>query len=147
MLRPVDQYFALQEELAKTCLLFLRTLILQQNENISEAWRYGMPFYCYKGKRFCYLWDWTVSSSEFSKKPVIAITASSMGEIAHQSLLGTLRIIEAELPDELQVHIPFAKTKISSGNKITDEKILQRVKQMIKDFSHLISEKQTGSAD
>lgn len=23
---------------------------------ITEAWKYGMPFFCYKGKMFCYLW-------------------------------------------------------------------------------------------
>ena len=30
--------------------------ILKQNEAITEAWKYGMPFYCYHGKMFCYLW-------------------------------------------------------------------------------------------
>jgi hypothetical protein len=45
-----------QEEPAKSCLLFLREYILQQNGYITEAWKYGMPFYCYKGKMFCYLW-------------------------------------------------------------------------------------------
>lgn len=29
---------------------------MQQDRNITEAWKYGMPFYCYKGKMFCYLW-------------------------------------------------------------------------------------------
>ena len=24
---------------------------------ITEVWRYRMPFYCYNGKRFCYLWQ------------------------------------------------------------------------------------------
>jgi len=34
----------------------MRTHILKQNENITEEWKYRMPFYCYKGKMFCYLW-------------------------------------------------------------------------------------------
>lgn len=34
----------------------MRTHILKQDANITEAWKYGMPFYCYKGKMFCYLW-------------------------------------------------------------------------------------------
>ena len=56
MLRPIDNYFLQQEEPAKSCLQFLRDHILQQDPNISEAWKYGMPFYCYRGKMFCYLW-------------------------------------------------------------------------------------------
>jgi Domain of unknown function (DU1801) len=55
-LRPIDQYFAQQEEPVKGCLQFLRTYMLQLDENISEAWKYGMPFYCYRGKMCCYLW-------------------------------------------------------------------------------------------
>lgn len=56
MLSPIDQYFSQKEEPVKSCLHFLRDHILQQDKNISEAWKYGMPFYCYKGKMFCYLW-------------------------------------------------------------------------------------------
>ena len=56
MLRPIDQYFTQQDEPVKGCLQFLRTYILQLDTNISEAWKYGMPFYCYRGKMCCYLW-------------------------------------------------------------------------------------------
>lgn len=56
MLRPIDNYFLQKEEPVKSCLQFLREHILQLDGNITEAWKYGMPFYCYKGKMFCYLW-------------------------------------------------------------------------------------------
>jgi hypothetical protein len=56
MLRPIDNYFLQKEEPVKSCLQFLRAYILKQDINITEAWKYGMPFYCYKGKMFCYLW-------------------------------------------------------------------------------------------
>jgi hypothetical protein len=56
MLSPIDSYFLSQEEPIKSCLVFLRKQILSQNKNITEAWKYGMPFYCYDGKMFCYLW-------------------------------------------------------------------------------------------
>lgn len=55
-MRDIDNYFLKKEEPVKSCLLFLRDFILTHNENITEAWRYQMPFYLYKGKRFCYLW-------------------------------------------------------------------------------------------
>lgn len=56
MLRPIDQYFLQLDEPAKSCLQFLREHILQLDPNLSEAWKYGMPFFCYKGKMCCYLW-------------------------------------------------------------------------------------------
>ena len=56
MLRPIDNYFLQQEEPVKSCLQFLREFILKLDGNITEAWKYGMPFYCIKGKMFCYLW-------------------------------------------------------------------------------------------
>ncbi len=56
MLKPADDWFLKQEEPARACLQFLRSYILQLDENISEAWKYGMPFFCYKGKMCCYLW-------------------------------------------------------------------------------------------
>lgn len=55
-LRPIDNYFLRQEEPDKSCLQFLRDHILRQDPRITEAWKYGMPFYCYRGKMFCYLW-------------------------------------------------------------------------------------------
>jgi hypothetical protein len=56
MLRPIDVYFSEKEEPEKSCLLFMRSLILQLDENLTEAWKYGMPMYCYGKKMFCYLW-------------------------------------------------------------------------------------------
>ncbi len=56
MLNALDNYFLEKDEPVKSCLLFLREHILKQDKNITEAWKYGMPFYCYKGKMFCYLW-------------------------------------------------------------------------------------------
>jgi hypothetical protein len=56
MLREIDNFFLQKDEPVKSCLLFLRAFILNYNEDITEAWKYKMPFYCYKGKMFCYLW-------------------------------------------------------------------------------------------
>ena len=56
MLRPIDNWFLEKEEPIKSCLQFLREYILKQDSGITEAWKYGMPFYCYDGKMFCYLW-------------------------------------------------------------------------------------------
>ena len=55
-LRPIDNWFLKKDEPVKSCLQFLREYILKQNAGITESWKYGMPFFCYKGKMFCYLW-------------------------------------------------------------------------------------------
>jgi len=56
MLRPIDNFFLNQEELAKSCLLFLRGHLLKEYGELEETWKYGMPFYCYHQKMICYLW-------------------------------------------------------------------------------------------
>jgi len=56
MLRSIDNYFLQKEEPFKSCLQFLRKYILEFEEDITEKWQYGAPFFYYKGKRFCYLW-------------------------------------------------------------------------------------------
>ena len=55
-MREIDNYFLQKDEPVKGCLLFLRDHILAYDKGITEAWKYRMPFYCYKGKMFCYLW-------------------------------------------------------------------------------------------
>jgi len=56
MLRPIDNYYLQQNEPHKSCLQFLRAFILAQDSQITESLKYGMPFFCYGKKMFCYLW-------------------------------------------------------------------------------------------
>ncbi|GLU52345.1 DUF1801 domain-containing protein [Dyadobacter frigoris] len=55
-MKEIDNFYLQKEEPAKSCLMALRQIILDRDRNISEAWKYRMPFFCYKGKMFCYLW-------------------------------------------------------------------------------------------
>jgi len=52
----IDNYYLEQPEPARACLQFLRQHILKKDASITEAWKYRMPFFCYNGKMFCYLW-------------------------------------------------------------------------------------------
>ena len=56
MLRDIDHFYLQKEESVKSCLIALREIILRQDPEITVAWKYAMPFFCYKGKMFCYLW-------------------------------------------------------------------------------------------
>jgi NAD(P)H-dependent FMN reductase len=82
--------------------------------------------------------DWTVSSCEFSHKPVALITASSLGENGHDSLMKTLRIIESKITDQTQLLISFVKTKVSRDNKIIDPATLIQVNDLLMAFDRLI---------
>lgn len=55
-MKAQDNFYMQQDEPAKSCLLALKEIILNQDKEITAAWKYGMPFFCYKGKMFCYLW-------------------------------------------------------------------------------------------
>ncbi|MCD6069083.1 MAG: hypothetical protein K0S33_3909 [Bacteroidetes bacterium] len=55
MLTPIDSWFLDHPEPVCSCLQYMREHILARKD-VSETWQYGMPFYRYKGKRFCYLW-------------------------------------------------------------------------------------------
>src|SRR6185312_7271532 len=56
MLKALDHFYEQQEEPTKSCLLALRQYILNTDVELTEAWKYRMPFFCYKEKMFCYLW-------------------------------------------------------------------------------------------
>ena len=88
--------------------------------------------------------DWTVSSMEFSKKPVALITASLSGEKGHASLLGTLQVIESQITDDTQLIIPFVKTKINDSSTITDAETSKKVMHLIQSFAELIKRQKTG---
>jgi NAD(P)H-dependent FMN reductase len=86
--------------------------------------------------------DWTISSSSFPHKPTMLITASTGGHYGHKSLLETLKAIEARNVENLQLVIPFAKTKINRDNKIIDDKTLVDVKTLIADFIKTLNNRQ-----
>ncbi len=49
-------FFFQQDELVKSTFLVLENIILRQDKDVTSALKYGMPFFYYKGKMFCYLW-------------------------------------------------------------------------------------------
>ncbi|HSY60562.1 MAG TPA: DUF1801 domain-containing protein [Cytophaga sp.] len=55
-MQELDAYYLSKQEPNKSCLLTLRSIILTQDNHITETRKYGMPCFCYKKKMFCYLW-------------------------------------------------------------------------------------------
>lgn len=56
MVQELHSYYLKKEEPSKSCLLALRSIILDQDTNVTETQKWGMPCFCYKKKMFCYLW-------------------------------------------------------------------------------------------
>lgn len=56
MVEPLHNYYLKKNEPNRSCLLALRSIILNQDTNITETQKWGMPCFCYKKKMFCYLW-------------------------------------------------------------------------------------------
>jgi len=86
--------------------------------------------------------DWTVSSMHFSRKPVALITAGTSGYKAHQSLLGTLLIIESKISEAAQLVISGVKGKVSAQGVITDEGTLAQVRKMIQSLAAVVAEEE-----
>jgi len=79
MLGAIDGFYLEKEEPVKSCLLALKEIIINLDENISTAWKYKVPFFCYKGKMFCYLWI-----DKKTKEPYIGVVEGN--RIEHPSL-------------------------------------------------------------
>lgn len=84
--------------------------------------------------------NWTVSSMEISKKPVALITASLSGEKAHQSLLGTLLIIESRMTQDSQLLISAVRTKVGRDAAINDEATREGVEKLIRSLVEMMGE-------
>lgn len=82
---------------------------------------------------------WTVSSSDFSQRPTVLITASTDGRFGHQALLETLRVIEAGDVDRLQLLIPFVRTKLDGDGTIRDGETMQAVEGLMGDFVKVLN--------
>ncbi|TDW44113.1 uncharacterized protein DUF1801 [Flavobacterium sp. 270] len=55
-MKELDNFYEKQEEPFKEVFFALKEIILKQDKDITNVLKYGMPFFCYKGKMFCYLW-------------------------------------------------------------------------------------------
>ena len=53
-MNELDRFYLQLDELHQRCLQFLRQHILNFDKYITEAWKFNMPFFLYKGNRFCY---------------------------------------------------------------------------------------------
>lgn len=81
--------------------------------------------------------DWTVSSGEFYRKPVAAISASPLGsggEKAHASLLLTLSALDARVGESAKLTIPTVTKKLTASGEIIDASTSDSLSQVLKEL-------------
>jgi chromate reductase, NAD(P)H dehydrogenase (quinone) len=64
--------------------------------------------------------DWTVGTSDFVNKPVALVTASSVGDKGHASLLNTLTAISTDIVEGGTLLISFIRSKLNEKGEIKD---------------------------
>ncbi|HIP33122.1 MAG TPA: DUF1801 domain-containing protein [Crocinitomicaceae bacterium] len=79
MLKSLDNFYVKTEEPLRSTLMALSDIILSQNEKLSSSLKYGMPFFSYNKKMFCYLWV-----DKKTKEPYIGVVEGN--KINHPSL-------------------------------------------------------------
>lgn len=82
-----------------------------------------------------------VSTTLFSHKPTAIITASGLGERAHESLQLIMKTIEAKMTRQTQLHIAGVRSKVNANGEIIDESTLNKINELIASFSGLLTEK------
>lgn len=55
-MKALDDFYSSKDEPIKSCLLALRSIILNYNDDLEPRWYYRLPCFMYKGQIFCYLW-------------------------------------------------------------------------------------------
>lgn len=118
-----------------------RTLIQQADAVIicSPEYAFGVPGVLKNAL------DWTVFSGSFNTKPTAVITASSVGNNAHASLLLTFKALGAVIPPHGEILIPFVRTKVSEQGEITDAGILEAFGSLLEELIKAVEESQTNT--
>lgn len=91
--------------------------------------------------------DWTVSTGDFDRKPVAAISASPLftgGEKAHASLLLTLKALNANVVEGGTLTIPSVRKKLNTHGELTDTETTQALRSVLVALARAI-ESQSGA--
>ncbi|MCW3467834.1 DUF1801 domain-containing protein [Chitinophaga nivalis] len=55
-MKALDNFYLKLDEPIRATFLALQEIIMSVDKDITHELKYGMPFFCYKGKMFCYCW-------------------------------------------------------------------------------------------
>jgi chromate reductase, NAD(P)H dehydrogenase (quinone) len=85
--------------------------------------------------------EWTVSTIVFNEKPTALITASSVGEKAHESLHLVMTTIGAKIGNKSAILIKNVKTKINPLGEFINAETFDAFNDLIDDFKSNLAHK------
>lgn len=88
--------------------------------------------------------DWSVSSGEFVNKPTAAVSASPHpdgGATALHSLVLTLRMMSAVIPDQTSLALPFVTRVMAADGRVTDAEALSSLQNLVQALLQAIPER------
>ncbi|TDP01662.1 NADPH-dependent FMN reductase [Flavobacterium sp. 245] len=80
--------------------------------------------------------EWCVSSTIFSGKKTGLITASALGEMAHEQLILIMKTLEAQFQNENLLLIEGVRGKINEDGKIINVETRTALNQLIENFEN-----------
>lgn len=104
MLSQLNQFYLEQSEPNRSYFLALRKFINNYDEQISEEWKYKLPFFYYKNKPFCYIWK-----VQKTGQPYIGIVRAN--QIKHSLLIKGNRKKMKVLHLDVQKDVPIQTLK------------------------------------
>jgi hypothetical protein len=72
-MKELDRFYELEAEPQRSCFLSLRAWILTYHQDITEEYKYRLPFFYFRNRPFCYLWK-----EKTSKTPYIGVTKGNL---------------------------------------------------------------------
>ena len=111
MQNALEQFYLNKTEPAKSCLLVLRDIILNFESEITSSWKYGMPFFCFNDKMFCYLW-----TDKKTNNPYIGFVDGNL--ITHHKLVQGNRSRMKILPINPNKDIPVKTIELILGKAL-----------------------------
>lgn len=103
-INAIDNFFLSREEPDRGCFMALREIIKAWDVEITEHWKYSVPFYYFKGKPFCYLYK-----NKTSIHPYIGIARAH--KINHPDLFQgsrkKMKVLEIDVNKEIPTQIIY----------------------------------------
>ena len=102
MIRELDQYYFLQEEPNRSCLLALRSLILEQDPGVTETMKWGMPCFSFKKKMFCFLW----TDKKTNEPYILMVEGKHLNNpLLEKGTRSRMKILRIKAHEDIPIHI------------------------------------------
>lgn len=86
--------------------------------------------------------DWTVASGDFADKPTAAIGSSPSdlgGDKAHASLVLTLGAMQARLPSQGGLVVPFVRKRLDARGRVVDPALADQLRRVLRELAALVA--------